>query len=165
MTPTWIRALTVAAGVGSGLVGGTFFAFSAFVMPALARLPRPQGIAAMQAINVTAVTPLFMGVFMGTALLSLGLAIVTARSGVPGARLLLLGALLYLVGAFVLTIGANVPLNDALAKVTPEEGASFWETYLRAWTLWNHARAVAATGAALAFVLGLLRMSGEGAVP
>ena len=78
----------------------------------------------------------------------------------PGARWLLLGALLYLVGAFVLTIAANVPLNDALARVRPEEGSTFWETYLRAWTLWNHVRAVAATVAALAFVLGLMRMSG-----
>ena len=31
-----------------------FFAFSTFVMQALDRLPAPQGIAAMQSINVTA---------------------------------------------------------------------------------------------------------------
>jgi uncharacterized membrane protein len=39
------------------VVAGVFFAFSAFVMRALARLLAPQGIAAMQAINVVAVTP------------------------------------------------------------------------------------------------------------
>jgi uncharacterized membrane protein len=33
-------------------VGGIFFAFSAFVMKALDRLPPAQGIAAMQSINV-----------------------------------------------------------------------------------------------------------------
>jgi uncharacterized membrane protein len=43
-------ALTVAAAVGCGAVGGVFFAFSGFVMPALRRLPAAQGVAAMQSI-------------------------------------------------------------------------------------------------------------------
>jgi hypothetical protein len=38
---------------------GVFFAFSSFVMAALRRLPAAQGIAAMQSIHVTAVTPVF----------------------------------------------------------------------------------------------------------
>ncbi len=38
--------------LGSALVGGVFFAFSSFVMKALARVPSPEGIAAMQSINV-----------------------------------------------------------------------------------------------------------------
>ena len=50
------------------MVAGVFFAFSAFVMRALARLPAPQGIAAMRAINVVAVTPAFMVALFGTAL-------------------------------------------------------------------------------------------------
>jgi hypothetical protein len=33
-------------------MAGTFFAVSTFVMPALARIPLSQGIAAMQSINV-----------------------------------------------------------------------------------------------------------------
>jgi hypothetical protein len=33
-------------------MAGTFFAVSTFVMPALARIPSSQGIAAMQSINV-----------------------------------------------------------------------------------------------------------------
>ena len=45
--------LTLLAALGSGLIGGVFFAFSAFVMKALARLRPDQGIAAMQSINVT----------------------------------------------------------------------------------------------------------------
>jgi uncharacterized membrane protein len=37
-------------------------------MPALARLPAPQGIAAMQSINVAAITPSFMAALFGTRL-------------------------------------------------------------------------------------------------
>ena len=39
-------ALTLFAALGCGVVAGVFFAFSAFVMRSLARLPAPQGIAA-----------------------------------------------------------------------------------------------------------------------
>jgi hypothetical protein len=46
-------ALTLVSVLGCGLIGGVFFAFSTFVMKALASLPPAQGIAAMQSINVT----------------------------------------------------------------------------------------------------------------
>ena len=46
--------LKLFAVLGCGLVAGVFFAFSAFVMSALARLQPAQGIAAMQSINITA---------------------------------------------------------------------------------------------------------------
>lgn len=58
--------LTVAAVLGCGLNAGVFFAFSGFVMAALRRLPAPQGIAAMQSINVTAVRPPLMAALFGT---------------------------------------------------------------------------------------------------
>jgi uncharacterized membrane protein len=47
-----IYLLTFVAALGSGLVAGIFFAFSNFVMKALARVSPAQGIAAMQSINV-----------------------------------------------------------------------------------------------------------------
>ena len=56
----FLFVLTLFAALGCGVVAGVFFAFSTFVMRALARLPARQGIAAMQAINVAAVTPAFM---------------------------------------------------------------------------------------------------------
>lgn len=52
---TGLRALTLAATLGCGMVGGVLFGFSSVVMPALARLPASQGIAAMQSINLAAV--------------------------------------------------------------------------------------------------------------
>ena len=59
--------LTLLSALGCGLMGGVFFAFSTFVMRALARLPPAQGIAAMQSINVAAITPSFMLALFGTA--------------------------------------------------------------------------------------------------
>ncbi|HTF63939.1 MAG TPA: hypothetical protein VK638_14740, partial [Edaphobacter sp.] len=69
-TPIAIGIVFVAA-ICSGIVAGIFFAFSSFVMAALARIPPAQGAAAMNSINVTVINPGFMSVFMGTALLSL----------------------------------------------------------------------------------------------
>ena len=54
--------------VGAALISGVFFAFSAFVMKALARLPAQSGADAMRSINVIVINPLFLGVFVGTAL-------------------------------------------------------------------------------------------------
>lgn len=86
-------AATFAAALGGGLIAGTFFAFSAFVMGALKRLPPAQGIAAMQSINVVVINPLFLGVFLGTAALSLAL-LVAAFFGWPSARAMYLAAIL-----------------------------------------------------------------------
>ena len=72
-----LEVLTFAAAIGSGVVGGIFFAFSTFVMAALRRLPAEQGIAAMNAINVTVLNPLFFLAFFGTGAVCLAL--------VPGA--------------------------------------------------------------------------------
>ena len=38
-----LMVLAVVTAVGCGLVGGVFFAFSSFVMPALKRLPPAEG--------------------------------------------------------------------------------------------------------------------------
>ena len=48
--------LSLFAALGCAMMSGVFFAFSTFVMKALARLPAEQGVAAMQAINVAAAT-------------------------------------------------------------------------------------------------------------
>jgi uncharacterized membrane protein len=140
------------AALGSGVVAGVFFAFSSFVMPALARLPPAQGIAAMQSINVTAVAPPFMGVFFGTAGLTLAAA-VPAR----GAWLLWVGSALYVLGVIGVTVVCNVPRNNALAAVAPTDAdaALLWARYLSEWTAWNHVRTAAALGATVAFILAL----------
>src|SRR5262245_39759020 len=72
---TVVPLLTLIAALGSGLMAGLFFAFSSFIMAALAKLPAEQGIAAMNSINVTILNATFGLVFFGTTLLCLGLAV------------------------------------------------------------------------------------------
>jgi uncharacterized membrane protein len=150
--------------LGCGLVAGVFFAFSTFVMPALARLQAPQGIAAMQSINITAINPLFMLALFGTALACLFLGVsVLFKWQQSGTVYLLVGSLLYLFGTIGVTIAFNVPLNDALAIVKPDspEGATLWAKYLTDWTFWNHIRTIAAIAAAALFTISLYDRVGK----
>lgn len=144
--------------LGAGLIAGVFFAFSSFVMPALSRLPRLQGLVAMQSINVVVLNRSFLGVFLGTALGS-GWLLLDAllRWSVPGARLRFVGGALYLVGSLLVTRACNVPWNDVLANLLPEgqRAARAWSEYVEAWSFWNHVRAAASFGAAALFTLGL----------
>jgi uncharacterized membrane protein len=145
-----MQIITLIAALGGALIAGTFFAFSTFVMAALAKLPVPQGMLAMQQINITVINPVFMGVFAGTAILCAALAVWAAvNRSEEGAMMLLAGCLLYVLGSFVLTLAANVPLNNALAAADPASGeaASLWTRYLSEWTLWNHVRGAASLGA------------------
>ena len=145
------------AAIGSFLIAGVFYAFSTFVMQALARLAVPEGIRAMQAINVTVINPLFLGIFMGTALLLLVLAAAAAMNlGQPGAIHVIAGAALYLLGCFGVTMALNVPLNNAIAAADPEsaQGAALWARYLRDWLFWNHVRTAASLAGAIMLVLG-----------
>ena len=66
-----LNLLAFVCTLGASVVGGVFYAFSTFVMQALRRLPAREGIAAMQSINVVVINPMFLGVFLGTALASL----------------------------------------------------------------------------------------------
>ncbi|MEH2329167.1 anthrone oxygenase family protein [Nostoc sp.] len=137
-------------------MAGVFFAFSTFVMNALARLQPKEGIIAMQFINITAINPLFMLALFGTAVACIFLAVSSVlKWHQPGAAYLLIGSLLYLIGTILVTIAFNVPLNDALAIAKPDstEGANLWAKYLTNWTFWNHVRTIAALAAAL--TLGL----------
>ncbi|WP_320772766.1 DUF1772 domain-containing protein [Streptomyces sp. CRN 30] len=150
--------LTVLGVLGTGLVAGVFCGFSTFVMKGLAALPPAQGVAAMQAINVSAVTPAFMLVFAGSAVLCAVIAVVTfVLWPDEGTVELLVGSALYLIGSFVLTMVANVPRNDALARLEPgtAEAAAYWPRYVREWTAWNHVRTVASAGAAVSYISAL----------
>jgi uncharacterized membrane protein len=155
---------TVLAALGSGLIAGAFFAFAAYVLPALSRLPAPAGISAMQSIIAAIKGPLFLVVFFGTAALAalMGIA-ATLKWGEPGALSLLIGSLLYLNGPFGVTLLKNLPLNTKLAATKPDstEGRRFWPEFRAVWGLWNHARWIGALGAAAAFTLALI----EGGAP
>jgi uncharacterized membrane protein len=159
-----LTATTLLAALGSGLIAGAFFAFSAFVLEALARLPARSGIAAMQSIIAAIKTPLFLTVFFGTAALAALLGIAAPlRWSEPGALYLLAGSLLYLNGPFGVTLLKNLPLNNTLTAMKTEgaEAGRFWNEFQAAWGLWNHARWFGALGASAAFILALI----EGGAP
>jgi uncharacterized membrane protein len=146
--------------LGSAVIGGVFFAFSSFIMKALARVPSAEGITAMQSINVVVINPTFLGTFMGTAVLSLLVAALAIKGwGTPSAPFFLAGALLYLVGTFLVTGLGNVPLNERLAALSATDSDAFavWDHYLDRWTQLNTVRTVAAAAAALMFMLGLMQ--------
>lgn len=146
-------ALTVAAAVGCGAVGGVFFAFSGFVMPALRRLPAAQGVAAMQSINVTALRPPLMLALFGTGAACFALIVVAITSwDEPFAPWLLVGGVVYLVGEIVVTRAYNVPLNDELAAL---DDPGRWPSWVAAWSAGNHVRTVAGLAAAAALSVAL----------
>lgn len=149
--------LTLLAALGSALIAGVFFIFSVAIMRALERVPN--GAAAMQSINIVIINPMFLGVFLGTALLCLGLAIdAIIRWHQPGAVWLLAGALLYLIGSIAVTMIFNVPMNNSLAAVDPASpgGQEIWKNYLTNWTFWNHIRTVASLAASASFITALI---------
>jgi uncharacterized membrane protein len=148
--------LTFVTALGCGLMAGVFFAFSAFVMKGLGKLPPAQGIAAMQSINITAVTPAFLTALLGTAVLSVAAVVLALfRLAEPGGVAMLVGGLLYLVCGMIVTIAVNMPRNDALAAVDPGDAnsADLWTRYLAEWTGWNHVRAVGSLAATASFML------------
>lgn len=152
-----VDALVLLTCLFTGLVAGSFYVFSAMVMPALRKLPAVEGVRAMQSINLAAVRPPFMVGFMGSTALCLGLGIWAAtRLGTSGAALELIACGTYLVGCFGVTAAFHVPRNNALAamEVGSVGTVQYWTRYQREWSAMNHLRAAAAAAAS-----GLLALS------
>ncbi|MET9232139.1 anthrone oxygenase family protein [Lentzea sp. NPDC003310] len=132
--------LTLTTIIATGLMAGLFFAFSVAVMPGLADLPPENARGAMRRINARIQNPVFLLVFLGTAVLC----VVVAFQG------RIVGGLLYLVGCLLVTMAVNVPMNNRLESSSD----SYWPEYLRNWTLWNHVRTVACTASTVILLLG-----------
>jgi uncharacterized membrane protein len=150
--------LVSATAVACAVVAGVFFAFSSFVMRALTRIPPEQGIAAMQSINIVVINPVFMTALFGTgaACASWALYAVMQWHGAASACLIG-GSLSYLLGTILVTMVCNVPLNNALAAMSPASGnaASFWVDNARRWTAWNHVRTISGIVAATLFLIAI----------
>lgn len=154
---TAIQAATIVAAVAAGISSGTTYTFSTFVMRALDRLPQTEAIEAMQSINVQAINPLFLVVFIGTGPFLVALAVAQTLAGQSDA-LFWAAAVVYILGVIVVTAGGNVPLNDRLATVvatTAEAGT--WRAYSSPWTMLNHLRTAAAASSSLILVYSLTR--------
>ena len=149
--------LVILCALGSGAIGGVFFAFSNFVMPALARIAPAEGIHAMQAINVTVLNRLFLGTFMGTGWLSIAAIVVALlRWDGLGSLCAVLAGTTYVLGSIVVTMRGNVPLNNALMRAQADAlGEATWRGYVRDWTKWNTVRTVACFVAMALFIVAL----------
>ena len=115
-------------------------------MAALARLTPQNGMAAMQAINITVISPLFMATLFGCAALALYLGFDAWRHWSQATSpLLIFATACYVLGVIGVTMFFNVPLNDALASLDPTAASSTsqWTDYLSRWTRWNHIRFLA----------------------
>ncbi|TDU89995.1 putative membrane protein [Kribbella voronezhensis] len=161
-TLNFTKLLTLTGLVGTALMGGVFYAFGTAVMGSLQRMPAGQGAAAMNLINVRIQNPLFLLIFMGTALVCVALGIIALVKDAPGKWWLVAGAALYLVGVIVVSFAVNIPLNDKLATFDPNSaaGAAEWLNYLAKWNPANNLRAVSCALGVVAF--GLALASGAG---
>ncbi|MFF6801474.1 MULTISPECIES: DUF1772 domain-containing protein [Streptomyces] len=151
--------LAVLGALTTGLMAGVFCAFSVLVMRGLAALPPAQGVTAMNAINASAMTPVFVVLFLGSAALCAVITVVTFVLWPDhGTARLLVGSALYLCGAFGVTVVANVPRNETLMRKEPgtPEAVAYWPVYLREWTRWNHVRTLASAASAAVYLLALI---------
>jgi uncharacterized membrane protein len=148
----WFGAL------GCGLLGGVYFAFSAFIMTALARIDAGSGIRVMNSINSTIVRTMFMPFFLGTTLASAVLAVMgLLRSGDAESPAMIAGGVIYCFGMFVCTMVFNVPLNTELASLdaAARDAVSVWPRYLKSWTLWNHVRTLSSAAASALYIAAI----------
>jgi uncharacterized membrane protein len=146
-----ITALLWFCAISCGLLGGLYFAFSAFIMRALADIEPAAGAAAMNAINRVILRSAFMPLFLGSTLACATLSILGL---IAGSWLLIAGGALYVIGMFVVTMAFNVPLNNALLASAARDPA-VWRQYVLRWTRWNHVRTLASTGASALFIAAL----------
>jgi uncharacterized membrane protein len=156
-----IFVATLLAALGTALLAGNFYAFSAYLMRALGGLSAERGITAMQAITAAIKGPVFLVVFFGTTALAAALCgIALLQWGDPGRCYLLAGTLFFLMGTFLVTMTRHAPLNTALARATPDtkEGRDVWKRFQASWSMWNYVRTVTAFLACASFIMALIEM-------
>ncbi|MQA78518.1 MAG: DUF1772 domain-containing protein [Streptosporangiales bacterium] len=157
------RWWTAVAAIAAGVNAGVFFDFSFVVMPAVRELPAAQGIAAMRALNGTAVTPPLMLLMYGTATLCVVLIVRAAMRWRNGsAPWILAAAFAFLLAAVVITFAGNVPISASIDALDPSTaGASArWDDLYTQWVWLNHARILTSIAAAVGFALALRPRAG-----
>lgn len=148
--------INVAAITGASLVTGLLFAFSNFVMRALAELPPDKGMFTMNQINEKIINPIFLLFFLGTPVLCMFIAVTAVmHMSEPGNGYLLAGALAYLAGPLAITIMFNVPLNNLLAQTSESEADAIWPMYQKKWQRWNHIRTTIGLASIILMATGL----------
>jgi len=151
-----MTSIIVMAITGAGVVTGLLFAFSNFVMRALATLPDDKGMLVMQRVNETILNPVFLVLFLGTPVLCVMIVFKSVmQPGSSGSLFLLTGALAYLIGPFGVTVLFNVPLNNKLAKAGLSVAGEVWPVYQKQWQRWNHVRTCIGVVSIILLAIGL----------
>ncbi|WBU63049.1 DUF1772 domain-containing protein [Paracoccus aerodenitrificans] len=126
-------------------VFGFFYAWVCSTMWGLDRADPRTAIAAMQAMNASVRNIVFFPAFFLTPV-ALAAAAILLRSQNGPSVAFGIAAAVYLFGGLILTMTVNVPMNEALAVITPpqdmEEAEKIWRDYSRPWQLWNQLRTV-----------------------
>ena len=163
---TFFHAVLVLATFLCSLVAGLLFAFAVVIMPGIRSLDDRGFIRAFQAIDrvIQNGQPLFMLVWVGSALALIAAAVLGMWELSGSARpLLIVAALLYVLGVQLPTVMINIPLNNEIQKLDPD--AMNEPTRLRAreafesrWNRWNAIRTACASLASIVLMLVLMRV-------
>lgn len=139
--------LLLAALVASGLQAGTYYTWASGVLPGLADTDDATFVSAVQHVNTAILNPVFLATFVGAPVLA---ALGVAAAGGDARRWAVAGLVLAL-GTVVVTAAGNVPLNDTLAAVDLDAGASALaaarDAFEGPWVRWNVVRTLTSTGA------------------
>lgn len=154
MRPTTFFAVLVSL-LLSAAIFGFFYAWVCSAMWGLDAADPRVAIAAMRAMNASVRNMVFAPAFFGTPFALLLAAALLWRDGHRRATTgFCLAGLLCLCLGMGLTLTINVPMNEALARLSLpddiETARAIWATYSPDWQFWNQMRTVA-TG--LAFLL------------
>ena len=160
------NGILAAATVVTGLIAGVYYAFACSVMLGLGASGDRTFIEAMQNINEKIENPAFFLAFFGALVLP-----AWALRGFRHDRQLRLwiaaGLVLYAVG-LITTMAVNVPLNNQLAAAGAPtkigDPAAVRARFEDAWNMWNVARALLSTGAAVCLARALLMAGRRGTI-
>ncbi len=148
------------------LVAGFLFAFAVVVMPGIRRLPDAAFIRAFQAMDrvIQRNQPLFIMVWVGSALALLAAAALGFGRLDQSGRVLIIGATLAcFLGVQLPTVAVNIPLNNAIKSVDVDalDGAAQTiarEAFEPRWIRWNAFRTVAACAVSGLLLVQLFRL-------
>lgn len=167
MTYEWPLYFTLFLALWSAIIGGTFSAFSEFIMKALLRTTPSGGLEAMQHINRTVIKTQFVAGILTIALFSVLFGIYSLFV-FKGAALtvIILAAIVYVPTVFLMTMFGNVPMNNKLESLdhTSFEAEVYWVQYGRIWTRLNHVRSLGSIATAGLYVIAAITLITSGQV-
>ena len=143
-------------GFVSAVVGGVFLGFSDFIMGGLKQAEASAGADSMRQINRTVFRSVFLTSFLSLVPLTAGFALYAwYQAEGLGQLYCTAAALIYLLAVFLVTIAGNVPMNNRLDVLHPDDPAAddYWQHYARVWTRWNHVRTMGCLATAALFLL------------